>query len=117
MAQKTDLVLKRGSTYVQPIEATYPSGSPVDLTDWKLQFMAKASFDDADENAVIDVTVPTSGDPTTGVAEFTIEAAITKDFPVGNFIYAYQVIDPTGFVAETEAGRLEIRADVIQGIS
>jgi hypothetical protein len=116
MANKTDLVIKRGSTYEQDIEATDSDDKPVDLTGWKLQFMVKRDIGDGDAGAIINISLTAIANPTLGTATFVIPAATTATFPVGVFIYAYQVIDNTGSVQESESGQCVITADVIQGV-
>lgn len=116
MANKTDIVIKRGNTYEQQIEATDEGGAPYDLTGWKVQFMVKRDIADADANALVNISLTGIANPTLGTAVFTIPAAQTAAFPVGTFIYAYQVIMPNGAVYETESGQCTINADVIQGV-
>lgn len=117
MAVKTDITIKRGSTYQQNLEAEDSSGNPIDLDGWSLRFMVKRDIRDDDAAAVIDETLTASIPTTGGLASFIIQASLTKDFPVGQFIYAYQIIDGNGVVAETDAAQCTILADVIQGIS
>lgn len=115
MAQKTDIVIKRGSTYQQTIEAVDVNGDPVDLTGWTLQFMVKRAIDDSDADALVSERLTGIANPTLGLCTFTIPAATTALYPILEGVYAYQVIDDAGVVAESEAGTCEIRADIIQG--
>lgn len=113
MAKNTNIEIQRGSTNVFAIEATDDAGL-FDFTGSKLQFMVKKKITDLDADAIVNLELlafPLG----MGLAEFTISAANAALLPVGQFVYAYQLIDPAGIVAETEAGQCTVKADVHQG--
>ena len=117
MANKTDLEIKRGSTYETDLIATTEDGVAVNLTGWKIRFMVKRNITDGDGQALLDVSLSTFTDPTNGKTTFSIPAATTAQLPAGTFVYAYQVIDATGNVAESQSGQCIVTPDVIQAVS
>lgn len=78
--------LRRGDT--RRVKIQYPTGT--DVTGWKFWFTMKASFEDTDENAILQVTT-TAGDeddddPTAG----TVYLPIDVDCAAGSYYWDIQ---------------------------
>lgn len=115
MARNNTLEIRRGDTYESDIEVTNDQGVAIDITGYTLQFMIKRSVDDDDGAALISKTETSFTDPTNGKTTFAVLASETAALPIGTFVYAYQLIDGNGNVAESESGQCDVIADVIRG--
>lgn len=113
----TDLSMYRGDDQDFTITMT-EAGSAMDLSGAVVRFCAKRNVVDLDADAVITKTsqadegIAIDGDPTTGIAVVTIDAADTEDL-AGTCWLKYDVQVVRGGKTKTVVtGTLEIRADV-----
>jgi len=87
------------------------SGTPLDLTNFKLFFTVKDSTDDADSSAKIAKVVTAHSDPTAGKTTLVIDAADIDDLD-GSYVYDFQLVNASGAPTTVLIGMLNVIADV-----
>ena len=115
MLQTKNYNIKRGDTFELPVYFTTEE-APLDITGYKIYFMAKEKISDDDDDAVISKTITTHTDSTNG--ESTIQLTSTDTDRVGNYFYAIKVILTTKNRAMTICeGMLNISDSVVDATS
>lgn len=117
MATRKTLTIQRGSTLEFGVTVMDDDGNRLNITGWKTTFMVKKSVDDNDEQALLTKILTSYDSPATGETVFTLPAVTTATLPIGVFVYALQIIDTAGNVAESESGTCEVVADVVRATS
>lgn len=116
MASKSDLTIKRGTTYPITITVTDDSGDPVDLTGATVRFTAKtAEYDtDADDsdaaiakNVTVHVDEEGVASATSGKSTITLTDTDTYINP-GNYYYDITIEYSTGVINTPIEGKLKI---------
>jgi len=108
------LVMHRATTRTFSLTLTNTAGSPLDLTDATLQFIAKHSLSDEDADAVVDVAADIDDDPETGLATVTIPKEDTEDLPQAQYTALFYALVRTvgGEPDVVDDGMLVVRANV-----
>jgi hypothetical protein len=116
MSSKTELTVKRGTTFPITFENTTASGTPIDLTGATVYFTAKSADydnDTTDNLAAIKKDVTThldeSGNPsaTLGISTITLLPADTQINP-GSYNYDITVKYASGVINTPIEGKLKI---------
>lgn len=116
MASKTDLEIKRGTTYPITFQNTDSSGNPIDLTGATVYFTAKTAESDTDAtdtNAAITKTVTTHLDSAgvasaaRGISTITLTSTQTNITP-NSYFYDITVKYASGVVNTPIEGKLKI---------
>jgi len=90
--------IRQGDDYVLKIDF----GTSNNITDFEFWLTLKNDFEDADANAVLQVSTVAGSDPaddpTHGIAYLRIPAATTKAIDPNSYIYDLQVKTDTGLI-------------------
>ena len=114
------LELKKGDSFSRTLIFENEDGTRLDISAWKLYFMAKSSMTDLDNAAIITKTI-TSHSSTQGETELILTTTET-DVAVGNYPFALKVITGNLVGGTNEAltlieGTLVVSDRVIQAVS
>jgi hypothetical protein len=119
-AEQICLDIIRGDSWSRKLYFSDLSGNIIDITGWKIYFMAKFKIDDLDSAAVITKTITSFDNPTSGEATLSL-SSVDTDIE-GSFLYSIKVITNNMVGVAKEAitvltGVLNISSRVIQTTS
>lgn len=114
------LELKKGDSFSRTLIFEDEDGTRLDLTGWKIYFMAKTNSNDLDASAVITKTI-TVHSSIQGETEIELTSTETN-IAVGNYPFAIKVITDNMIGATAEAltvleGLLVVTDTIIQAVS
>lgn len=120
MEQTTLEIIKKDS-FERTLIFEDSKGNRLDITDWKVYFMAKTNINDVDGSAVITKTITSHSNATNGETILSLSSSDTN-IAVGNYYYSIKVItdETVGVAAEALTilnGMLDIQDCVIQAVS
>ena len=107
----------RGDTVVIPLTFTQADGNPLDLTGYTIWLTMKSSTDDADDDAVVQVSVTEHTDAVNGQTSITIPASTTANIEPGKYMYDIQMVSGEGVVSTLELSKVKVMADVTRSVS
>ena len=103
-------VVKRDDT---DFELTFEDidGNPINLTGATVFFTVKVNKTDAEDDAVLKKEITEFEDPTSGIALLQLSKTETDLIPK-SYYFDIQLVDSTGKVASTYAGRFLVDQDI-----
>lgn len=103
-----DLVLYRGDYFSFSITLKDSLGAPINLVGYSAQSSIRESFDAATSyDAVVAISAPS-----TGVIDVTFTSAVTEDLEPGDYIWDFQVTEPSGNKRTYLAGDVKVYGEV-----
>lgn len=103
-----DLVLYRGDYFSMNVTLKDSGGTPINLTGYSAQSSIRTSFDSPTS---YDATVSISN-PTTGVVTVKFPSLVTVDLEPGDYIWDFQVTEPSGDKRTYLAGDVKVYGEV-----
>lgn len=109
--KQLSLTIPQNTTKAYELKFKNDSGVYQDITGWTVYFTVKASRDDSDANAVINIKQTTHDYPTQGETIITISEA-DSNITVGNYWYSIDYKDDDGNSGVIATGKLKIEDTV-----
>lgn len=102
-----DLVLYRGDYFSTSVVIKDSTGSVINLTGYTAKCSIKSNFSSVSSfDAVCSIT------PLSGLVEITFPSSVTGDIAAGNYVWDFEVTNPSGNVRTYIAGDVTVYGEV-----
>ena len=108
------LEINRGDDHILEFTFTDDDGDPLDLTGKSVVFMIKRRVKDLDSDALYTTTIVNHSDPTNGITEKAIAAAVTTTWLSRKYFSQIRIVNADTTVNSSNIGDVEVLENLIE---
>lgn len=107
MPKNHDVVIWKGDYFPLSVDFKNPDGSPMNLYGYSAQSQIRTNFSSETAFELV-TTVHTES----GVVDLLLPSSVSKNMPAGDYVWDFQITDPSGNVRTYIAGDFKVVDEV-----